>query len=234
MILNSKRLLMIADMVPECECMADIGTDHALLPIYLLNKGICKRAIASDVRVGPVKSAKKNISKYDLNDKIDVRTGSGLETIDNNECEVIVLAGMGGHLITELIESSLEKVRNASCIILQPNTEDFIVRKYLSENNFDIFDENAIKDGNHIYLAIACKYKQGYNDCMTPLEIRTGKILYNKKTQGANDYYNKMREKAVKIIQSLSVMNELNEEDTNKLKEHMNIVRWIDENVESK
>ncbi len=152
------RLKLIADKVPECKTVADIGTDHAYLPIYLIQQGRCQKAIASDVRTGPVQVADRNITKYKLNENIETRLGSGLETLGNNEADSIIIAGMGGTLVSELLEADAEKTYVATALVLQPMNDLDIVRKWLYEHKFDIYDEELAAEGNKIYCVLAARY----------------------------------------------------------------------------
>ncbi len=152
------RLKLIADKVPECKTVADIGTDHAYLPIYLIQQGRCQKAIASDVRIGPVQVADRNITKYKLNENIETRLGSGLGTLGNNEADSIIIAGMGGTLVSELLEADAEKTYLVTALILQPMNDLDIVRKWLYEHKFDIYDEELAAEGNKIYCVLAARY----------------------------------------------------------------------------
>lgn len=232
MVLNNLRLLMIANMVPDCDCVADIGTDHALLPIYLVLNNKCKKVIASDVRKGPLKSAMRNIKKYGLEDKIETRMGSGLQTINQMECQVAVLAGMGGYLITELLKESMDVVQGIPNLIIQPNTEEDTVRKFLYDNSFEILKEDAVVDKGHCYLSILCRYVPGLEEMYTDLELITGKILYKQNSERAKDYYGNLKAKAMKVIKKLERVENKNDEIKRRLEENREIVRWIDNNVE--
>ena len=97
----SPRLLAVARLVPKCSVVADIGTDHAYVPIYLVENGIADFVIASDVVEGPAMRAIENIKRHNLSDKIDVRIGNGLEKV--KQADVIIIAGMGGKLICDII-----------------------------------------------------------------------------------------------------------------------------------
>jgi tRNA (adenine22-N1)-methyltransferase len=174
------RLKLIADKVPECNVVADIGTDHAYLPIYLIQQNICKKAIASDVKTGPVEVANKNISLYKMKDKIETRLGSGLETIESGEADTVIVAGMGGTLITELLETERKKACKVSSLVLQPMNDLDIVRKWLYDHKFCIFDEELVAEGSKIYCVIAAKY-DGMNKAYNDFQLHVGEQLINKK-----------------------------------------------------
>lgn len=152
------RLKLIGDKVRPCTTVCDIGTDHAYIPIYLIGKGICINAIATDINKGPIKIAKENIESYGMENLIETRLGYGLEPIQKNEAEVIIIAGMGGRLIVEILSSGFTKAIGADYLILQPMNCIDIVRKYIWENGFEIFDEELAAEGNKIYNVICAKY----------------------------------------------------------------------------
>lgn len=174
------RLKLIADKVPLCGTIADIGTDHAYLPVYLIQEGICKKAIASDVRTGPVKVANRNINKYKLTGCIETRLGSGLDTIAENEADTIIIAGMGGTLLTELLDTHGTKAGKASALVLQPMNDLDVVRKWLYDNKFNIYDEELVAEGTKIYCVISARHTgetKNYKD----FELHVGEQLINKK-----------------------------------------------------
>ena len=174
------RLKLLADKVPKCNVVADIGTDHAHLPIYLIQQGICKKAIASDVKTGPVEFANKNINTNKLNDKIETRLGNGLDTIAENEADVIIIAGMGGSLISEILEANVQKATKVSALILQPMNDLDVIRKWLYDNKFDIYDEELVVEGEKFYFVFAAKY-DGKSKAYQEFHLQVGEKLIQKK-----------------------------------------------------
>lgn len=150
----SPRLQIIADSIIGCDTLADIGTDHASLPIYLVKKGSVKRAIASDINKGPIEIAEARISSNRLEDKIQTRLGSGLTILKQNEVNIIVIAGMGGMLIADIIEASIEVAKSAEALILQPMLDSGRLRAYLMRNGFEITDEELAKEDRKLYEVI--------------------------------------------------------------------------------
>ncbi|MCY6484235.1 class I SAM-dependent methyltransferase [Clostridium aestuarii] len=154
----STRLKDIASMLDKCKNMADIGTDHAYLPIYLIKKGICNSAIASDINKGPVDKARININKEGLSEKIDCRLGQGLRTIEPYEVECVVIAGMGGNLIRDIIEERKNVFKSSQYMILQPVQNPEVLRKYIYEQGYDIIDEELSIDEEKFYEIIKVRY----------------------------------------------------------------------------
>ncbi len=153
----SERLTRIASYVPKGSVLADIGTDHALLPIYLVLEGICPRAIACDLYPGPLDSAKANVILYKLTQSIEIRQGDGLEPLQPGEADVIVIAGMGGAKIKEILEGSPAVLNETPCLILQPQRGSGVVRKWLFDHNWVITDEDLVLERDLFYEIIVAK-----------------------------------------------------------------------------
>ncbi|MEG1870897.1 MAG: class I SAM-dependent methyltransferase, partial [Peptostreptococcaceae bacterium] len=140
------RLIKIASLVTKGKRVADIGTDHGYIPVYLLNKGTIPFAILADVNKGPLENARKEVRHNALLDKVDLRLGSGIEVLQKYEVDEIIIAGMGGILISELLESKLEVAYSVDRLILQPMQAQDELRKYLLNNGFEILDEVLVKE----------------------------------------------------------------------------------------
>ncbi len=154
----SIRLKCVANFIKKDAVLLDVGTDHAFLPIWLIENGYIKRAVASDVCEGPVLCAKRNIEEKDLADKIEVRMANGLAEADIIKPDTVVIAGMGGNLISDILDAS-DYIRKSACrLVLQPMTKSYDLRKYLSENGFCIMAEDLCEDEGRIYQIIAAEY----------------------------------------------------------------------------
>lgn len=151
------RLETIASKVRHGVTVIDVGTDHAYIPVYLAQRGSNVKIIASDVAVGPLETAEKNISENGLSDKIETVLSDGLERIDIPDTCDIIIAGMGGELISHIIESKPELRKTGVRLILQPMTKQSYLRQYLCEYGFDITDEDYADEGK-IYQIITCNY----------------------------------------------------------------------------
>lgn len=148
------RLLKIAQLVTKSNCLADIGTDHAYIPIWSVLNGVADHAIASDINKGPVDRAAKNVRAFGLADKISLRLGSGLSTITPGEVDTIVIAGMGGILISDILDAASDTVSCAKQLILQPMTAVKELREYLSQNSFTLTGEYLAAEDEKIYNII--------------------------------------------------------------------------------
>ncbi|WP_432664610.1 class I SAM-dependent methyltransferase [Wukongibacter baidiensis] len=147
----TQRLKTIADLVPNGGTIADIGTDHAYLPVYLIENKIVERAIAADINVGPLKNAERTIKSYSYDKHIETRLGSGLTPLKANEVDTVIIAGMGGLLIRDILKESIDVVRTVKTLILQPMVAQDELRKWLCENGFKIDNERLAKEGNKLY-----------------------------------------------------------------------------------
>jgi tRNA (adenine22-N1)-methyltransferase len=165
------RLQIIADSVRDCDTLADIGTDHAYLPIELIKKGKIKRAIAGDINKGPIEIARGRICANKLEGKIEARQGNGLAVLQPEEADTIVIAGMGGMLIAEIIQQSRQVAEAAKQLILQPMTDSGKLRSYLLEQGFEIFDEELAKEDRKLYEILWVRYTGKPKPMGGPLEI---------------------------------------------------------------
>lgn len=140
---------------------ADIGTDHAYIPIELINRGTAERAVACDINPGPLKSAAANVEKNNLTDKIELRLGSGISKLERGETESVIIAGMGGILISQILDADEEKAHSYNELILQPMNAQSELRKYLSEHNFRIESEDLAVEGFKVYNIMTVRTGEG-------------------------------------------------------------------------
>jgi len=150
----SERLHSIAGLVPPVHTLADIGTDHGFIPIYLIKQKRIKYAIASDISMGSLDKARQLIREYNLEHCIDTRLGDGLSVLSPGEADVIVIAGMGGVLISDIISRGNETAVTANALILQPMTAQAELRRWLLSNGYEIIDEELAKEEHKIYEII--------------------------------------------------------------------------------
>lgn len=151
------RLGKIASLVKCNNVVADIGTDHGYIAIHLVQNRISPFVIAGDVNPKPLDCARKNIEAAGLTDKIETRLGSGLTILKPKEAATIIIAGMGGLLISELIQQSLEVAQMAEELILQPMQAQEELRRYIVGAGFKIVKDILVKEDNRIYEIICVK-----------------------------------------------------------------------------
>ena len=143
----SKRLAKVASFVPTGAVVADIGSDHAYLPCYLVHNGIASRAIAGEVVQGPYDSAVRQVRTEGLTDKITVRFADGLAAVtEDDKVDTITICGMGGPLIVSILTKNPESLQHATRLILQPNIHAKVIREWALQNKWAIQDEEIIED----------------------------------------------------------------------------------------
>lgn len=147
----SPRLGAIAGLVPEgCGCLADIGTDHGYVPVSLLLEGKIRRAVAADIGAPPLDHARRTAAQYGVTEKLDFRLGDGLSVMDPGEAEVIVIAGMGGDAITEILAAAPWS-RAGPLLLLQPMSKAEVLRAFLPENGYAVLAERLVQDKGVLY-----------------------------------------------------------------------------------
>ena len=183
---------------PLCGVLADIGTDHAYLPIAAIEQKICKSAIACDLHPGPLKIAKENISKAGFASHIQTRLGDGLKPISPGEADCIVITGMGGMRIWGILMDGMEQAQLAKRLVLQPQHDIVLLRKNLHKAGFEIQDERLVREkvgGKELfYIVIAARYTAA-NITWTEREYFLGKHLIEAGGEIFTAYKKREREK---------------------------------------
>lgn len=151
----SKRLSIVASFVPQGAILLDVGSDHAYLPIELVESGKIERAIAGEVVVGPYQSALKNVKAHGLSEKIQVRLANGLAAFEEtDQVSTITIAGMGGRLIATILEEGLDKLSSVNRLILQPNNREDELRVWLQVHGLQIVAESILEEAGKYYEII--------------------------------------------------------------------------------
>ena len=148
----SPRLKKIADFVPDGGVMADVGTDHGHLPIYLVSLHKVTGAIAMDVRPGPLSRAQQAVAVYGLQDRIELRLADGLAALKPGEADTVVIAGMGGPLIRKIMEEGQHMWDSTGHWILSPQSEIGEMRHWLEKHGFSILKEDMVSDAGKYYV----------------------------------------------------------------------------------
>lgn len=167
MINLTKRLQAVADMVHSGSRLADVGCDHGYVPVYLVENGICPSAVACDVNQAPLNSCKSLVSQCHLESSIKCVLSNGLENVSGDDIDDILIAGMGGELIADIL-SRCSYARDKH-LILNPMTHPEIARKWLFDNGYEIINDIIIADGKHHYSIFDAEYngtvqKKGQRD----------------------------------------------------------------------
>jgi tRNA (adenine22-N1)-methyltransferase len=148
----TKRLQAVAGLVSQGNRVADVGCDHAYISIYLAENEISPHIIAMDVNQGPIDRAKENVIKYNCQDRIETRKSNGLERLETGEADTILIAGMGGALMIQILTARLEVLRSVRELVLQPQSEIYKVRQMLTEQRLLILEENMVEEDGKYYV----------------------------------------------------------------------------------
>ncbi|MFW5649532.1 MAG: tRNA (adenine(22)-N(1))-methyltransferase [Candidatus Alkaliphilus sp. MAG34] len=219
------RLQKIADQVTIGHRVADIGTDHGYIPIYLLKNNISPFVIAGDINERPLRCAENNIEANNLVNSIETRLGSGLSILQPKEVDTVIVAGMGGLLISELIDNSKEIAQNLSTLIFQPMQAQAELREYLVNNDFIIERDILVKEDRHIYEIIVAK--PGKQEILDPICYEVGFHINSNPRPLAIEFIAKKIKTAKEIIQNIS--ENASESSFEKLKEMKNKLKRFEE-----
>ncbi len=153
----SKRMEAVAGLVPpQSSTVADVGCDHAYVSIKIINDKLANKVIAMDLRKGPLEIAQKNIREFEVEKQIETRLSDGLEKLLPMEADVIIIAGMGGLLMCDILKRGIDilKVKTPPTLVLQPQSDIKEVRTYLYDNSYNIVRETMVLDNGKTYTAI--------------------------------------------------------------------------------
>lgn len=175
----SRRLSAVAGMVTSTGCLADVGTDHGYIPIFLVKSGKIERAIAMDINRGPLERAREHIRREGLEPRIETRLGDGVSALKAGEADAVVIAGMGGGLVQKILKEGKEALRHTSQFILQPQSELEEVRRFLFKEGYRIQDEDMVKEDGKYYPMMQVIH--GSMESWDPIELKYGPWLLRKK-----------------------------------------------------
>lgn len=154
MMVISDRMAAVIRLITPGNTVADVGTDHCYIPIYLAVNKISPKIIAMDVNEGPLSKARRNIAEYGVENIIETRHSDGLKELRQGEADTIVIAGMGGNLINSILSSGEAVARSAKEIIISPHKDIRLVRRFLADNGYRIDDEVIVKDTGKYYFVM--------------------------------------------------------------------------------
>ena len=207
----SQRLSSVASMVTAGNCLADVGTDHGYVPIYLYERNIIPHAIAMDVNKGPLERATLHIAESGMKEAIETRLSDGLAALNPGEADSVVIAGMGGPLIIRILSAYPETTESLKELILQPQSEIPEVRIWLYENGYEIVEEHMVfEDGKYYPMFKAVKNPQA--EKLSDLEYKFGKLSVLGEKDVLKAYL--VRE----VSNKQNILNKLMEENSEKSK----------------
>ena len=218
----SKRLELVASFVPQGAVLLDVGSDHAYLPIELVERGRIEGAIAGEVVVGPYQSAIKNVEAHGLEEKIQVRLANGLAAFEEvDQVSVITIAGMGGRLIATILEEGLQKLANVERLILQPNNREDDLRIWLQDNSFQIIAESILEEAGKFYEILVVEAGQMK---LSASDVRFGPFLSK---EVSPVFVQKWQKEAVKLEFALGQIPEKNLEERQVLVDKIQAIKEV-------
>lgn len=195
------RLQAVADLLTENECVADVGTDHGYIPIYLIESGKCSRAFAMDINEGPLLRAKEHIEEHGLSEKIELRLSDGVNALKAGECDCVVAAGMGGALVVKILQEGNRIFKGLREFVLQPQSELWKVRRYLCENGYCVTAEDMVLEDGKFYPMM--RVINGETSEYNQLELKYGRLLLQQKHPVLKLFLEKEIQTKEKILQNL-------------------------------
>nr|WP_312291855.1 class I SAM-dependent methyltransferase [Clostridium chromiireducens] len=222
----SKRLNWIIEKLDNAKVIMDVGTDHGYIPIYLVRNGIAEKVIASDINKDPLKKAQINAALDGVSDKIDLRLGGGLAPLKNREAEAVIIAGMGGNLIRDILEADFNKVKNLQYLILQPAQNPEVLREYLYSSDYEILDEDLCLDEGKYYELFKVRHKSGDYIKLESIFYEISPTMLSKKVPLLKSYIESKIDKNKKVINFIV-------DDTDHAKERKNELKKKNERLES-
>jgi len=221
----SKRLETVAKFVPTGAVVADIGSDHAYLPCYLIHRGIASYAVAGEVVKGPYESAVGQVQKEGLSEKIKVRLANGLAAVEKDDhVDTITIAGMGGPLIVSILEKHPEKLQGVTRLILQPNIHAKVIREWALAHNWAILDEEILEEDDKIYEILVLQRSQME---LTELEVLVGPKLMQRKSATFIKKWSREKENWQRVLQSIEGADQTPEIDE-KRAELSTLIRLVE------
>ena len=218
----SKRLELVASFVPQGAILLDVGSDHAYLPIELIERGQIESAIAGEVVEGPYQSAVKNVEAHGLKEKIQVRLANGLAAFEEaDQVSVITIAGMGGRLIARILEEGLDKLANVERLILQPNNREDDLRIWLQDHGFEIVAENILEEAGKFYEILVVEAGQMK---LSASDVRFGPFLSK---EVSPVFVQKWQKEAVKLEFALGQIPEKNLEERQVLVDKIQAIKEV-------
>lgn len=200
MINLTPRLVAAASLVRGGGIIADIGTDHGYLPVFLLQSGKVEGAFAADIGKQPLQNAEKAVEKYGLSDKISLRLSDGLRSFSPDDADEFVFAGMGGTLIAEKLRETPWIKDGKYHFVFQPQSRAEDLRRFLFENGFEINREIATHEGRRVYIAFDAEYT-GENKSFTEADCFIGKLPHN---ADAHSHLNRQAARLMKKYKALT------------------------------
>lgn len=202
------RLFAAAELLGTGNTLADIGSDHAFLPIYMLKNQRIAHAIITDINDMPLKNSMDHVNQYRMQNYCEFRKGSGLEIIKDGDADLISICGMGGDLIATIIKNGIDTAKSAEKLVLQPMTNHALLRKNITEMGFRIIDEKMIRD-RHLFYQIFSVQKGDEKQYKNEIDFEFSPLLRYNKDETMREYIQFQLRVQRKIFVQLQENNQL-------------------------
>ncbi len=220
----SKRLNFIINNIDNSTVLADIGTDHGYIPLYATQNGLCSKAIAIDINKDPLDKARLNAILEGAGDELEFRLGDGLKPLEKDEAEVVIIAGMGGNLIRDILEESIDKVTSLNYLILVPAQNPEVLREYLYNNDYEIICEDLCEEEGIYYELFKVRKKDGESMALDPIYYEVSPKLLMQKHPLMKEYLNSKIENYKKILSFITESTVSAKERRASVEEKINII----------
>jgi len=219
----SNRLQTIFNIISDCDVLADIGTDHALLPIELIKEEKVKKVYAADIAIGPLENAKKNIKLNKMEDKIIPILSDGINDIPD-DCDTVVVSGLGYHTCVDILQDNFERLYKFKQIVVQINKDSELLRRWISDHHFTIVDEEIVYEGLYYQVIV---FNTNFSDGYSDLEINLGPILMKKNSKLFKEFLDFLLLKDKEIFAQIPKKNEKYYQLENNIKS----LEWLTRNT---
>lgn len=200
--MKKRRLEEIINLVEDNSIVADIGTDHGIVPYELIKSNKAKKVIASDISEKSLDKLREKLDYLDEPEKIILNVSDGLDNLNEYQVDTIIISGMGGNLIVDILNKNIDVAKSANCLILGANNSLSVLRKFLHDNSFEIIEEVDLFENDKYYQII--KVKVGKQLFLNEYEYEFGKFLIDNKSENLKQYIKQQIENKKTILLNIS------------------------------
>ena len=204
------RLEEIINLVDHNSIVADIGTDHGIVPFELIKSNKAKKVIASDISEKSLDKLREKLDYLDEPEKIILNVSDGLDNLNEYQVDTIIISGMGGNLIADILEKNIDVAKSANCLILGANNSLSLLRKFLHDNSFEIIEEVDLFENDKYYQIL--KVKVGKQLFLNEYEYEFGKFLLDNKSENLKQYIKRL------IKNKKTILSNITEKETDNVK----------------
>ena len=200
--MKKRRLEEIIKLVEDNSIVADIGTDHGIVPYELIKSNKAKKVIASDISEKSLDKLREKLDYLDEPEKIMLNVSDGLDNLNEYKVDTIIISGMGGNLIVDILNKNIDVAKSANCLILGANNSLSVLRKFLHDNSFEIIEEVDLFENDKYYQII--KVKVGKQLFLNEYEYEFGKFLIDNKSENLKQYIQQQVDSKKTILSNIS------------------------------